>query len=109
MAIERVLVLNNTSIMADEVLAHRLGLVPIKADPSQFEYKHPEDDATDLNTIVFQLNVRCEEVKKAPQQQQTQTQQANASTTVNVTDRLVNHTGMSQTATEFMLNRCWCF
>lgn len=28
----------NTSIMQDEVLAHRLGLIPIKADPREFEY-----------------------------------------------------------------------
>jgi DNA-directed RNA polymerases I and III subunit RPAC1 len=39
MAIERVYVLNNTSIIQDEILAHRLGLVPILADPAFFEYK----------------------------------------------------------------------
>ncbi|KAJ8308704.1 hypothetical protein KUTeg_013578 [Tegillarca granosa] len=34
MAIEKVFIYNNTSIIQDEVLAHRLGLIPIKADPS---------------------------------------------------------------------------
>ena len=33
MAIEKVYMMNNTSIMPDEVLAHRMGLIPIKADP----------------------------------------------------------------------------
>jgi DNA-directed RNA polymerase I and III subunit RPAC1 len=39
MAIEKVYIANNTSLIQDEVLAHRLGLVPIKADPRVFEYK----------------------------------------------------------------------
>lgn len=33
MAIEKVYMMNNTSIMPDDVLAHRMGLIPIKADP----------------------------------------------------------------------------
>ena len=36
MAIEKVYVNNNTSLIQDEVLAHRLGLIPIKADPRRF-------------------------------------------------------------------------
>src|SRR5438552_6180900 len=36
MAIETVFVFNNTSIIQDEVLSHRLGLIPIKADPGRF-------------------------------------------------------------------------
>lgn len=39
MAIEKVYINNNTSIIQDEVLAHRLGLIPLKADPTIFEYK----------------------------------------------------------------------
>lgn len=39
MAIDKVHILNNTSIIQDEVLAHRLGLIPIKADPRLFEVK----------------------------------------------------------------------
>lgn len=38
MAIEKVLIANNTSVIQDEVLAHRLGLIPINADPRLFEY-----------------------------------------------------------------------
>lgn len=38
MAIEKVLVANNTSVIQDEVLAHRMGLIPIAADPRLFEF-----------------------------------------------------------------------
>lgn len=38
MAIERVYSLQNTSIVQDEILAQRLGLVPIAADPREFEW-----------------------------------------------------------------------
>ena len=37
MAFEKVYIYNNTSIIQDEVLAHRLGLIPLKADPRLFE------------------------------------------------------------------------
>ena len=38
MAIEKVHMYQNTSIMQDEVLAHRLGLLPLTADPRLFNY-----------------------------------------------------------------------
>lgn len=38
MAIESVYMYDNTSVVQDEVLAHRLGLVPIRADPEEFDY-----------------------------------------------------------------------
>ncbi len=60
MAIEKVYIQENTSIMQDEVLAHRLGLVPIKADPRLFESFVPGvDESTDLNTLVFKLDITC--------------------------------------------------
>lgn len=60
MAIETVYMSNNTGIMADEVLAHRLGLIPINVDPGQFRWKGKTDPATHLDTIVFQLDVACD-------------------------------------------------
>ncbi len=39
MAIEKVHVFNNTSVIQDEVLAHRLGLIPLKANPMLFKFK----------------------------------------------------------------------
>ncbi|RWR76192.1 DNA-directed RNA polymerases I and III subunit RPAC1 isoform X1 [Cinnamomum micranthum f. kanehirae] len=59
MAIEKVLIANNTSVVQDEVLAQRLGLIPIEADPRLFEYVSENDTAHEKNTIVFKLDVRC--------------------------------------------------
>ncbi|KAI0222197.1 DNA-directed RNA polymerase core subunit rpc40 [Massospora cicadina] len=73
MAIENVYIMNNTSIIQDEVLAHRLGLIPIVADPNQFDFKRGKgrvlkfahdslvgDSPTDLNTIIMKLNTTIE-------------------------------------------------
>ncbi|KAK9269768.1 hypothetical protein L1049_001546 [Liquidambar formosana] len=60
MAIEKVLIANNTSVVQDEVLAHRLGLIPIKVDPRLFAYMSENDTPNEKNTIVFKLHVRCE-------------------------------------------------
>lgn len=59
MAIETVLIANNTSVIQDEVLAHRLGLIPIKADPRLFDFRSEGDTANEKNTIVFKLDVTC--------------------------------------------------
>ncbi|XP_040905836.1 DNA-directed RNA polymerases I and III subunit RPAC1 [Toxotes jaculatrix] len=64
MAIEKVFIYNNTSIVQDEVLAHRLGLVPIKADPRLFEYRNAGEEATEeegseIDTIQLQLKIKC--------------------------------------------------
>jgi DNA-directed RNA polymerase I and III subunit RPAC1 len=43
-SIEQVYVFNNTSVMVDEVFAHRLGLVPLNVDPALVDMKdgiHP--------------------------------------------------------------------
>ncbi|XP_062089674.1 uncharacterized protein LOC133796211 [Humulus lupulus] len=58
MAIEKVLIANNTSVVQDEVLSHRLGLIPIKVDPRWFEYAD-NNTQNEKNTIVFKLHVRC--------------------------------------------------
>lgn len=39
MAIESVWIFENNSIFPDEMLAHRLGLVPIRVDPRHFVFK----------------------------------------------------------------------
>ncbi|KAJ2607300.1 DNA-directed RNA polymerase core subunit rpc40, partial [Coemansia sp. RSA 1694] len=56
MAIETVYMINNTGVVQDEILAHRLGLVPIMADPEDFHWKRPGDPPTDQNTVVFKLD-----------------------------------------------------
>ena len=76
MAIERVNMWQNTSIIPDENLAHRVGLIPINADPRLFEM-HPQltpqevEEGVDPtikytaeDCIKFKLHVRC--TKKDP-------------------------------------------
>ncbi|KAJ5671684.1 DNA-directed RNA polymerase I and III subunit RPAC1 [Penicillium longicatenatum] len=70
LAIETVYVHNNTSVIQDEVLAQRLGLIPLKGSVEginwmQWEQKAPGDDGsaapelTDFNTVVMQLDIEC--------------------------------------------------
>lgn len=60
MAIEKVYIYNNTSIIQDEVLAHRLGLIPLKADPRLFEYKSEDhENGTEHDTLEFELKIKC--------------------------------------------------
>jgi len=59
MAFDKVVLWQNTSIIHDEVLAHRLGLVPVFADPDEFIAKAAADDFNEHNSIKFKLNVKC--------------------------------------------------
>lgn len=63
MAIDRVYIYNNTSIIQDEVLAHRLGLIPLKADSRLFEFRAEDFDSdnngTEHDTLEFELKVKC--------------------------------------------------
>lgn len=58
-AIEHVFVVNNTSIVQDEVLAHRLGLVPLNVDPSVLDWRGADDAPGESNTVVLKLKVAC--------------------------------------------------
>lgn len=81
--IEHVYVWNNTTIIVDEVLAHRIGLVPLNVDPALVVMKErqfisvisdalvnrmagEQEQATDRNTIVFELKLTCERNPQAP-------------------------------------------
>ncbi|KAF3927475.1 hypothetical protein ABW21_db0209214 [Orbilia brochopaga] len=67
LAIETIFVHNNTSIVQDEVLAQRLGLVPLRGDKKGFQHlrwrkkntEEPAAEATDFNTVVMTLKVAC--------------------------------------------------
>ncbi|KAJ7056564.1 DNA-directed RNA polymerase [Mycena amicta] len=64
-AVESVYVYNNTSVVADEILSQRIGLIPLKVDPTLMEMR-VGDEATDRNTLVFSLNIACTRRKDAP-------------------------------------------
>lgn len=68
MAIEKVHMWQNTSIIPDENLSHRIGLVPIKADARKFEYHKKREDTenvyTESDCIKFKLHIQC--TKKDP-------------------------------------------
>eukprot|EP01029_Cantina_marsupialis_P012459 TRINITY_DN2750_c0_g1_i2.p1 TRINITY_DN2750_c0_g1~~TRINITY_DN2750_c0_g1_i2.p1 ORF type:complete len:319 (-),score=108.02 TRINITY_DN2750_c0_g1_i2:133-1089(-) len=63
MAPEHIYISQNTGIMQDEVLAHRIGQIPIKADPKCFEirpYPDPSAEfANENNTLVFKLSAKA--------------------------------------------------
>lgn len=59
MAIETVIINQNTSIIPDEVLAHRLGLIPILADANDFVEKKAEEEFNDKNSMKFTMKVKC--------------------------------------------------
>jgi len=71
MAIEKVYMYNNTSIIQDEVLSHRLGLIPLRADPRLFEMYNEKADTDGIygngrNTLEFELKVKCRKNPDAP-------------------------------------------
>ncbi|KAI9784124.1 MAG: DNA-directed RNA polymerase core subunit rpc40 [Geoglossum umbratile] len=69
LAIEYVFIWNNTSIVQDEVLAQRLGLVPLKGSKAGLAwlkwYKKPTEEdpivppPNDYNTVVLKLQIEC--------------------------------------------------
>ncbi|TDZ13173.1 DNA-directed RNA polymerases I and III subunit RPAC1 [Colletotrichum orbiculare MAFF 240422] len=67
LAIENVYVENNTSVIQDEVLAHRLGLIPFTGNPEGIQnflkwYRKPDQGGKgsfDYNTVQLRLNVQC--------------------------------------------------
>jgi len=63
MAIEQVYIQDNSSIIQDEVLAHRLGLIPIKADPRAFNFQNAQCEEDEDNTLVFKLETSYEELE----------------------------------------------
>lgn len=61
MALETIHVYQNTGVLQDEVLAHRLGLIPFCVNPDDYEYRREVDAFTPENSVCFKLHVKCTE------------------------------------------------
>lgn len=82
MAIEKVHIYQNTSYVLDEILSHRLGLIPLKADPRQFKMKEDgmfcfvwkidyfiiylfkciiieNSEPNDHDSLVYEMKIKC--------------------------------------------------
>lgn len=58
MAIHTVTINKYEGVMPEEIISHRLGLIPILADPTKFRYK--ETDHDEFSALVFKLQVKCD-------------------------------------------------
>jgi hypothetical protein len=61
-AIEKVFFKDNTSVMQEEVMAHRFGLVPLAVDPEMMDMRGDSDAHTTRDTLVFRLDVTANDV-----------------------------------------------
>ncbi|XP_045136255.1 DNA-directed RNA polymerases I and III subunit RPAC1-like isoform X2 [Portunus trituberculatus] len=96
MAIEKVYMYNNTSIVQDEVLAHRLGLVPLKVDPRFFEFRNKDETEWGAqDSVKYELNVRC-----------TKNQEASTNET-NPDVLYVHRKGIGSDHAKFQPGMCW--
>jgi len=67
MAIEKVYMYQNTTIMQDDHLSHRLGLIPLNVNPRLFSYPSPDwtpETATETEVLEFSLAIKCSRSKE---------------------------------------------
>jgi DNA-directed RNA polymerases I and III subunit RPAC1 len=96
-ALEHVYLWNNNSIIHDEVLAHRLGLIPLNIDARYLEdvdevadyNDNAEFVPTDRNTVVFRLNVACSNAPLKPAKTKSKRASQNLTTSDEMDDAVV--------------------
>nr|XP_027200421.1 DNA-directed RNA polymerases I and III subunit rpac1-like [Dermatophagoides pteronyssinus] len=59
MAVETCHIYQNTGVLQDEVLCHRIGLVPFRVNPNDYHFRKSSDIFSSENSLAFQLNVMC--------------------------------------------------
>lgn len=64
-AFSRVTIYQNTGVIHDENLAHRIGLVPIKFEPDNLQWKPTDAEFDEANSLRFTLHITCDEDRKA--------------------------------------------
>ncbi|OEH79672.1 RNA polymerase related protein [Cyclospora cayetanensis] len=70
-AIRRILISEmwqNTGVVQDEVLAHRLGLIPFRVDPGKLKFRGPSQELGEENALKFRLHVKCTAADLKPYQ-----------------------------------------
>lgn len=58
-AFDKAIIYQNTTIIHDEVMAHRLGLIPVNIDSDLLIEKRSQDDFDEHNSVKFKLHVKC--------------------------------------------------
>lgn len=58
MAVEELEIVKNDSALYDEMLAHRVGLVPLSTDLKSYEVKKPEDEYSAKNSLKLFMKVK---------------------------------------------------
>lgn len=58
-AISEVTVYQNTGVLHDENLVHRIGLCPIRFEPDRLEAKLPDMEFNETNSLKFRLHAVC--------------------------------------------------
>ncbi|SCM00273.1 DNA-directed RNA polymerases I and III subunit RPAC1, putative [Plasmodium chabaudi chabaudi] len=61
-AIEKVNIFQNTGVIADEILCHRLGLIPFKFNADLINFKDTYEKYNNLNCFCFKLHVKCNSI-----------------------------------------------
>ncbi|KAL8435705.1 hypothetical protein ACSSS7_002308 [Eimeria intestinalis] len=51
--------IQNTGVVQDEVLAHRLGLIPFRVNPDKLAFRSPTQELGEENSLKMQLHVKC--------------------------------------------------
>lgn len=49
----------NTGVVQDEVLAHRLGLIPFRVNPEKLKFRGPTQELGEDNALKLRLHVKC--------------------------------------------------
>lgn len=58
-AIEQVDLWQNTGVLHDEVLVHRLGLIPLNVDADALDWRGDHEEMNSKNSVMFRLHVKC--------------------------------------------------
>merc|ERR1719498_1644035 len=64
-AVEQVNLWQNTGVLHDEVLVHRLCLIPLNVDAEELEWRKSDEEMSDKNSVLFKLHVKCEQGTKS--------------------------------------------